>query len=144
MNFNISKSYIFIHDIHIHAFHGVLEQEKKVGNDFRIDIKLGYDISKACSTDNIKDTLSYADVYQIIKEEMEIPSQLIEHVSARIVNHLFDTLPAISDIYILLAKRNPPLSGDLKEAGVEMNCSRSDLLPMKSTKFSSPKEKVLH
>ena len=128
MNFNISRSYIFIHDIHIHAFHGVLEQEQKVGNDFRIDIKLEYNISKACSSDNIKDTLSYADVYNIIKEEMEIPSQLLEHVSARIVNHLFDDLPAINNIYILLAKRNPPMGGDLKEAGIEMNCHRCDTL----------------
>lgn len=126
MNFNISKSYIFIHDIHIHAFHGVLRQEQKVGNDFRIDIKLEYDISEACYTDNINDTLSYANVYQIIKEEMEVPSQLIEHVSARIVNHLFDALPAVNNISILLAKRNPPMGGDLKEAGVEMNCHRCD------------------
>lgn len=144
MNFNISKSYIFIHDIHLRAFHGVSKQEQKVGNDFRIDIKLEYDISKACSTDNLEDTLSYADVYQIIKEEMEMPSQLIEHVSARIVNHLFDALPAITNIFISLAKRNPPMGGDLKEAGIEMNCDRCDSLPTESTKFSPPKEKILH
>lgn len=130
MNFNISKSYIFLHDIHFYAFHGVLAQEQKIGNDFRIDIKLEYDIKKACCTDNIKDTINYAEVYQIIKEEMEIPSQLLEHVSARIVNHLFEALPAISGINILLAKRNPPMSADLKEAGIEMNCHRQDSLPM--------------
>ena len=79
MNFNISKSYIFLHDIHFYAFHGVLAQEQKIGNDFRIDIKLEYDITKACCTDNLKDTISYSEVYQIIKEEMEIPSQLLEH-----------------------------------------------------------------
>ncbi len=139
MNFNISKSYIFLHDIHFYAFHGVLAQEQKIGNDFRIDIKLEYDITKACCTDNIKDTISYSEVYQIIKEEMEIPSQLLEHVSARIVNHLFEALPAISGISILLAKRNPPMGADLKEAGIEMNCHRWDSLPTQLTKFTTSK-----
>ena len=139
MNFNVSKSYIFLHDIHFYAFHGVLAQEQKIGNDFRIDIKLEYDIAKACCTDNIKDTINYAEVYKIIKEEMEIPSQLLEHVSARIVNHLFEALPALSGISILLAKRNPPMGADLKEAGIEMNCHRWDSLPTQLTKFTTSK-----
>lgn len=126
MNYHISKSNIFLQDIHFHAFHGVFEQERKVGNDFRIDIKLTYDITKACLTDNLDETISYADVYQILKEEMDKPSLLLEHVAHRIVQHLFESLQGVDEIYLCLAKRNPPMGADIKEAGIEMTCKRNN------------------
>lgn len=126
MKYQIRKSTIFLHDIHIHAFHGVFSQERTVGNDFCIQIRLGCDLTKAGLSDDLKDTVSYADVYQIIKEEMNIPSALLEHVSRRIIDHLFLSLPQVETIELSIAKRNPPMGGDLKEAGVEMTCSRQD------------------
>ena len=72
------KSFIHIDDIRLHAYHGVLPQEQLTGNDYIINVRVGYDISRAMYTDDVADTLNYAEVYNIIKEEMNVPSKLIE------------------------------------------------------------------
>jgi len=119
-----NDTYIFLHDIHFYAFHGISKQERTVGNDFTIDICLECDIHKACSTDNINDTVSYADVYKVLKEEMAIPSNLLEHVCQKIVDRLFEKFDKIEKIDIRLAKRNPPMNADIADAGVKMTCKR--------------------
>lgn len=76
----LTESYIYINDIRLHALHGVLPQEQLTGNDYIVNIRIGYDIKKAFETDDVADTLNYAEVYNIVKEEMGVPSKLIEHV----------------------------------------------------------------
>lgn len=118
---NITQSYIHINDIRLHACHGVLPQEQLTGNDYSIDIKIGYDISHAMQSDNVDDTLNYAEVYNIIKEEMMQPSKLIEHVAGRIANHLVQEFSQISTIMLRITKLNPPMGADCQGAGVEIH-----------------------
>lgn len=112
------KSYIFIENIKIFAYHGVLEQEKKVGNYFLINIKLTLDLTKAVASDLLLDTISYADVYELVKLEMKIPSQLIEHIAGRIMFKIKNTYQNIEEIEIKLSKLNPPLGGQVEAASV--------------------------
>jgi dihydroneopterin aldolase len=119
-----TESYIFLHDLHFFAYHGVGEQEQKIGNDYRIDLRLKYDISKAAATDDIDAAVSYADVCEAVGKEMNIPSRLLEHVAQRIVDRLFSQFPSVEAIDLTLAKRNPPMGADIKEAGVELHCTR--------------------
>ena len=74
----LNESYIYLDDLRFHAFHGVMPQERLTGNDYTIDIKIGYDVSLAMVTDNVDDTLNYAEVYKIVDQEMGVPSQLLE------------------------------------------------------------------
>ena len=111
-------SFIYLNDLRFHAFHGVLPQERQVGGDFIISLCIGYDFSKACSTDDVADTISYAEVYELVKHEMEIPSHLLEHVAGRIVNTLSEKYPEITSIDLELTKANPPMGADCQGAGV--------------------------
>jgi dihydroneopterin aldolase len=104
-----------------HAFHGVMEQEKKTGNRFRVDLKLHLDLSLAIQSDNLEDTLNYACVFDLVKAEMNIPSQLLEHVAGRIVQRIKQTFPAIDHIEIRLAKAHPPVDGELEEAAISIS-----------------------
>ncbi|MDR1527248.1 MAG: dihydroneopterin aldolase [Dysgonamonadaceae bacterium] len=101
-----------------HAFHGVSAQERKVGTTYTVDLKFGFDFRQAIETDHLNDTVNYASVYAIVKEEMAIPSHLIEHVAGRIVRHIRSAFPQIETIEIRLAKQNPPFGGDIREAAV--------------------------
>jgi len=101
-----------------HAFHGVSEQERIAGNNFRIDLKLFLDLSKAIESDNLEDTVDYAEIFNLVKEEMMIPSQLLEHVAGRIVRRIKQEYPVISKISIRLAKNNPPIGGEIQEAAI--------------------------
>ena len=116
------NSYIFLDNVRFFAYHGVGEQEREVGNEFVINLRLKVDIARAAETDDVTHTVSYADVYENIKAEMDIPSKLLEHVCGRIVKRLFRTVKGIE---LKLAKRNPPMGADMDAAGVEVHCERA-------------------
>jgi dihydroneopterin aldolase len=110
--------YLELKEMIFHGYHGIMEQERKVGNVYTVDLKIYFDFKQAMVTDNLNDTINYASVYEIIKQEMAIPSYLIEHVAGRIIRHIQTDFPQIENLEIRLAKKNPPFGGDLKEAAV--------------------------
>ncbi len=112
------KSYILLENIEFYSYHGVLEQETRVGNTFIINIKVGVDISEAAQSDDISDTINYAEMYEIIAQEMEKPSKLIEHIAKRIIDSLKLRYPQIESIELKLSKRNPPIGGQAQYASV--------------------------
>jgi dihydroneopterin aldolase len=59
-----------------------------------------------------------------LKEEMDIPSKLLEHVCGRIIKHLFRDFPAIEEVELKLTKQNPPMGADIHACGVEVCCKR--------------------
>lgn len=120
----INSSYIYLKDIRCYAYHGVAPQENLIGNEYTINLKLKVDISQAAMSDEVKDTVNYADVYEVIKTEMAIPSKLLEHVCGRIVQKLFEVFPTIEEVGIFLSKRNPPMGADIDVAGIELHCIR--------------------
>ena len=120
----LSDCYIYINDIRLHALHGVLPQEQLTGNDYIVNIRIGYDIAKAFASDDVADTLNYAEVYNIVKEEMLIPSKLIEHVAGRIANRLMEEYAKITSIVLHITKCNPPMGADCQGAGVEIHVKR--------------------
>ena len=88
---------IYIDSLRMHAFHGVLEQEKTVGNDYIVSVTMEYPLENACQTDNLDDTINYANVADTVVEEMKIPSKLVEHVAGRIVRRLKSLFPCHYD-----------------------------------------------
>lgn len=120
----INSSYIYLKEIRCYAYHGVAPQEKLIGNEYVIDLKLKVDISRASQTDDVEDTVSYADVHELVKTEMAISSKLLEHVGGRIATKLFELFPTIEEIKLRLSKRNPPMGADIDAAGIELHCSR--------------------
>ena len=101
-----------------YAYHGVLEQETKVGNNYVVNICMTADLLRACETDNVDDTISYAVVFNLVKTEMEQPSKLLEHVAMRIYKSIKSTFPQITTLEVRLAKKNPPIRGEVKCAEV--------------------------
>ena len=119
-----SDMYIHLKGLKLFAFHGVLPQENKVGAEYTLNLRLKTDFSRASQTDDLNYTINYAEVFEAVKEEMKIPSQLLEHVIQRIAGRLFHDFPQITEIKIALFKQNPPMGADIDCAGVEMHCVR--------------------
>ena len=112
------KSLIQLNKMKFHAFHGVMEQEQKVGNTFIVDLKLYTDLSKASESDELSDTINYAEIYNIVKGEMIIPSKLLEHVAGRILKTIKQNFPSVKEIEICLIKERPPIEGEIESAAV--------------------------
>ena len=118
------QTFIRIEKLRIRAFHGVLPQERQVGGDFTVTLRIGYPWQRAMESDDVADTLDYAAVYRLVNSEMAVPSQLLEHVAGRIVQALLRQFPAISSIDLWLTKVTPPMGADCDGAGVELHWGR--------------------
>jgi dihydroneopterin aldolase len=92
------------------AYHGVGNNERKIGNEFEVNLSLSYSLSDGDKvTDDLADTISYADVYEVVKCEMDSPANLIEHVAYRILEALRGRWPSIERAKVQISKVAPPI-----------------------------------
>ncbi|MDH6312984.1 dihydroneopterin aldolase [Parabacteroides sp. PFB2-10] len=109
---------IRLDNMKFYAFHGVMEQERKVGNHFRVDLTITAPLEEATRTDILEDTINYAEVFAVVKREMTIPSRLLEHVGGRILASLKASFPQITALEVKVSKMSPPFGGDVESAAV--------------------------
>ena len=107
------------------AYHGCYRSESVIGNTFIVDITMDTDMKKASDSDNLSDALNYAEVYELIKQEMAIRSCLLEHLTNRILNRLFDCFPQLICAELSIAKLHPPVGGKVHSAAVIQKLSRN-------------------
>ena len=112
---------ITLETMKFHAFHGVMEDERIIGGTFLADISYTID-TNAVESDNIEDTISYAEIFDFVKDEMEKPSQLIEHVAGRIMNVIKSRYPQMLETTVKISKLNPPVNGEAVKATVTITC----------------------
>lgn len=115
------QTYIRLEKLRFRAFHGVLPQERTVGGDFLVTLRIGYPWQTAMESDAVADTLDYAAVYRLVSREMASPSRLLEHVAGRIAKALLRDFPLITSIDLWLTKVTPPMGADCEGAGVELH-----------------------
>ena len=115
---HLTESYICLHEVRFYAFHGVMPQERSVGGEFLVSVKVGYPLEKAMSSDDVADTLNYAALYELVKKEMMLPSSLLEHVMGRIVEAIEKAFPEVASVEVKIKKVNPPMGSDCKGAEV--------------------------
>ncbi len=118
-------SIITLQNMKFHAYHGCLDFEKRDGNTFLVSVEMKLDTYLAGITDNLEDTLNYQEVYDVVKREMEIPSNLIEHVARRILDALVKSFPQIETLKLKLTKLNPPLGGDVEGVSIELSATNN-------------------
>lgn len=109
---------IDVNGIRVYAYHGCLQEEAVIGQEYVVDVKIRCDFSKAIVSDDLSHTVDYCTVYEIVKREMKIRSQLIEHVAYRIAGALKKELPTIQKVKVKLTKPAAPLNGSVNEVAV--------------------------
>lgn len=120
----VLSSKIILKDIRIFAHHGVLPQERTVGAYFILNLSVQTDFSRALVTDDLDGTISYADLFDLVKGEMATPSRLLEHVAGRICRAIFLRFPTAAAIHLEILKENPPMGADSAGAGVSLDATR--------------------
>ncbi|MCM1110293.1 MAG: dihydroneopterin aldolase [Clostridium sp.] len=101
---------VMIEGLMLRACHGVFDQERRVGNDFRVDLTLRCDASAvaAAEADDISLAVNYADVISLVSREMAIPSRLLEAVARRIGRAVDSGFPAVVGGEVTVTKLTPP------------------------------------
>ena len=95
---------ILLEGMEFFAYHGCFKEEQLIGTKFIVDIEVEFDTDSAEKSDHLHDTLNYQEVYRIVKKEMEIRSNLLEHVARRILTTLKTAYPATGKTMIKIAK----------------------------------------
>lgn len=103
---------IQLHNLEFYAYHGLLPQERVVGGHYRVDVDLSLTPPlRALTEDVIDDTVNYAEVYALIRQQMEQPVNLLEHLAHRITKGLYAQFPQIQAVKLSVTKVTPPISG---------------------------------
>ena len=116
---------IKLKNIRTFSYHGCLLEEGKIGSDYSVDLEVKTNLKKSSVSDDLKDTVDYVLLNQIVVEEMAIRSHLLEHVSHRIISRIFKEVPTISAVKLAVSKLNPPIGGDVEAVTIEMEESRN-------------------
>lgn len=111
---------IKLQNIRTFSYHGCLEEEAKIGSDYRVDLEIKADLRKSMVTDELTDTVDYVHLNRVVREEMAIRSKLLEHVAQRIVKRIFSELPEVSRILVAVSKINPPIGGDVEAVTIQV------------------------
>lgn len=115
---------VFVKNIRLHAFHGVMPQERITGNDYLVSVSADCPLAAAAESDSVDDTLNYAHIYNIVKEEMALQSNLVEHVAGRIGRRVLAEFPLADNVRVKVVKLNPPMGAACDGAGVELTVCR--------------------
>lgn len=115
---------IRLNGMEFYAYHGCYHEEQVIGNHFVVDLVMVTDMEKPSDTDRLSDALNYAEAYEIVKQEMNIRSHLLEHICNRILNKLFIRFPQLEHAEIQIAKLTPPLGGQVRNVCVRQQKKR--------------------
>lgn len=110
---------ILIERMRLRAYHGVFGQERTVGQDFEVSVKLN--VSDYDGSDHLNSTVNYARVCSIIKQEMGNSSQLIEHVASRIGRRLRKEFPNVDGGWVEVCKMHPPMPYNVGRIATKIN-----------------------
>jgi dihydroneopterin aldolase len=108
-----------------YGYHGVLPEETKLGQRFSVDLSLSIDLSIAGKSDNLHDTVNYAEVYNLCQRIVEgEPKRLIESVAEAICDEALTSFPLVHECTIKFTKPDPPIPGHYKAVSVVLTRGR--------------------
>jgi 7,8-dihydroneopterin aldolase/epimerase/oxygenase len=111
---------IQLEEMEFYAYHGHYKEEQIVGNRFLVDLTIETDMDTAARTDDLRDALNYQSAYEIVRQEMQKKSHLLEHIATRILNSLFQNLRGVKKATVKISKINPPLGGKTRSVCVTL------------------------
>lgn len=95
-----------------------------IGSDYRVDLEITADLSQPAVSDQLSETVDYVHLNNIIKEEMTVRSNLLEHVAKRIIDRIFKEIKEVTEIIVEVSKINPPIGGDVESVSVILSSKR--------------------
>lgn len=116
---------IFIRGLTLHANHGVMAHEAKVGQSFTIDVDLEIDLSAAARSDKVVDTVSYDKVVECItKAFCAQRCRLIEAAAGRIADSVLSSFHRVRSVRVTIHKPHAPIAATFDDVGVTLVRSR--------------------
>jgi dihydroneopterin aldolase len=117
---------IFIKGLSLHAYHGVLPYESKVGQSFSIDLALEIDLSDAARSDKVMDTVSYDKVAECASKTFcAKPYKLIEAAAGKVADAVLADFPRVLSVEVTIHKPHAPIAAIFSDVGVTLMRKRT-------------------
>lgn len=121
---------IFVHGLSLHAYHGVMAHEAKVGQTFTLDLELAIDLSAAARSDKVVDTVSYDKVVDCATEAFRGQRfRLIEAAAGRVADAVLAKFPAVAAVTVTIHKPHAPIAANFRDVGVTLHRARPTRRP---------------
>lgn len=116
---------IIVKDLKLFCYHGVNPEEKVDGQNFIFDIEAFMNLDLPCKTDNVNDTVSYAKIIKTVRRVAQSEkNDLLEYVSQRVADALFEEFEKIEKLVITLKKPEAPIKADFDYVAVQIERTR--------------------
>ncbi|MGH6663469.1 MAG: dihydroneopterin aldolase [Pseudolabrys sp.] len=116
---------IFINGLSLHAYHGVMAYEAKVGQTFTIDLELEIDLAEAARSDKVADTVSYDKVVACASNTFCAQRyKLIEAAAGKVADAILAAFPRVRRIKMTIHKPHAPIAATFSDVGVTLERSR--------------------
>lgn len=122
--------YITLSNIRTYSYHGCMDEEEKIGAEFRTDLKVKTDMMKAAETDDLAYGLDYTRLNEIVMAEMQVRAKLMETVALRIIKKIFNEFKIAEKVEVEVTKLNPPVGGNIEAVSVVLKKKRKDLVKL--------------
>ena len=116
---------IFVDGLALHAYHGVMQHEAKVGQTFRLDLVLDIDLAAASRTDKLRDTVSYDMVVKTVSEAFcSRRYRLVEAAAGAVAGAVLERCPQVRSIRVTVHKPHAPIAATFDDVGVTIERAR--------------------
>ncbi len=116
---------IFVTGLALHAYHGVMQHEAKVGQTFKLDLELDIDLADASRTDKLKDTVSYDTVVKTVSEAFCARRyQLVEAAAGAVADAMLERCPQVRGVRVTVHKPHAPVAATFDDVGVTIERAR--------------------
>ncbi len=119
---------IILTGMQFYGFHGVNPEERRLGQPFIVDLEAELDLRRAGRSDRLPDTVSYTQLYRVVKNVVEgEPRNLLEAAAGAIAAGVLEQHPSVAAVRVRVQKPRPPIRGSVIEsAAVEIYRKRNE------------------
>jgi dihydroneopterin aldolase len=119
----VSMLLIHLHNLKFHAYHGVFEEERIIGNDYEVNLSVGFE-PKQFPIQHLNQTLDYTQLYQLVKKRMSQPTPLLETIATEIAAEIQSQYSEVAKISISIKKLYPPVNNFEGSVGVSFEWNK--------------------
>ncbi len=117
---------IFLEQLQFYAYHGLYPEERILGNNYMVDIRVTYQANTKL-LHSIEQTIDYSIVYELITQRMKKPTDLLETIATEFCHQLMEKFESIQTIQFSIKKMKPPITKMIGNVGVSFLLKRSEL-----------------
>ena len=107
---------IHLHNLRFFSFHGVYQEERILGNEYEVNAEITFTVADTVT--ELEHTINYVSIYGQIKQQMNIPTPLLETVAQKLVHDIHRLDDRIITVSVSVKKVNPPIASFIGSVGV--------------------------